>query len=167
MQLWKNVYWFLNSCFSCVNFSNLAIGFWRWHNHLSKLDIITHLTLNGGIYPSTIKNGQTLNSLHIHVLFLFCVSFSWGFPGGSEGEVSACSAGDLGSIPGSGGSPGEGNGSPVQRSCLENPRTAEPGGCSPRGRRAGRDWATPLSLSLSYCCVCHEPWPLCSDQKTV
>ena len=44
-----------------------------------------------------------------------------GFPGGSEGKASACNAGDLGSIPGSGRSPGEGNGSPLQYSCLENP----------------------------------------------
>ena len=36
----------------------------------------------------------------------------WGFPGGSVGKESACNAGDLGSIPGSGGSPGEGNGYP-------------------------------------------------------
>ena len=34
----------------------------------------------------------------------------WGFPGGSEGKVSASNVGDLGSIPGSGRSPGEGNG---------------------------------------------------------
>ena len=44
-----------------------------------------------------------------------------GFPGGSDGEVSACNAGDLGSIPGSGRFPGEGNGNPLQHSCLENP----------------------------------------------
>ena len=36
-----------------------------------------------------------------------------GFPGGSEGEASACNVGDLGSIPGSGRSPGEGNGTPL------------------------------------------------------
>ena len=42
-------------------------------------------------------------------------------PGGSEGKASACNAGDLGSIPGSGRSPGEGNGNPLQYSCLENP----------------------------------------------
>ena len=40
---------------------------------------------------------------------------------GSDGKVSACNAGDLGSIPGSGRSPGEGNGNPLQYSCLENP----------------------------------------------
>ena len=42
------------------------------------------------------------------------------WPGGSEGKVSAYNVGDLGSIPGSGRSPGEGNGNPLQYSCLEN-----------------------------------------------
>ena len=45
----------------------------------------------------------------------------WGFHGGSDVKVSACNAGDLGSISGSGSSPGEGNGNPLQYSCLENP----------------------------------------------
>ena len=44
-----------------------------------------------------------------------------GFPGGSEAKASASNAGDLGSIPGLGRSPGEGNGNPLQYSCLENP----------------------------------------------
>ena len=44
-----------------------------------------------------------------------------GFPGGSEVKASACNAGDLGSIPGLGRSPGEGNSNPLQYSCLENP----------------------------------------------
>ena len=44
-----------------------------------------------------------------------------GFPGGSDGKVSAYNAGGRGSIPGSGRSPGEGNGNPLQHSCLENP----------------------------------------------
>ena len=38
----------------------------------------------------------------------------WGFPGGFDGKVSARNVGDLGSIPGSGGSPEEGNGNPLQ-----------------------------------------------------
>ena len=44
-----------------------------------------------------------------------------GFPGSSHSKASACNAGDLGSIPESGRSPGEGNGNPFQYSCLENP----------------------------------------------
>ena len=51
--------------------------------------------------------------LYIHVLHT-C------FPGGSAGKESACNAGDQGSIPELGRSPGEGNGNPLQYSCLEN-----------------------------------------------
>ena len=53
---------------------------------------------------------QSKSALHIHK----------AFPGGSDGKESACKAEDLGSIPGSGRSPGKGNGNPVQCSCLEN-----------------------------------------------
>ena len=44
-----------------------------------------------------------------------------GFPYSSVGKESACNAGDHGSIPRSGRCPGEGNGNPLQYSCLENP----------------------------------------------
>ena len=44
-----------------------------------------------------------------------------GFPGGSVGKESACNAGDLGLIPGSGKFPGEGSGNPLQYYCLKNP----------------------------------------------
>ena len=43
-----------------------------------------------------------------------------GFPGGLDGKESTCNAGDVGLIPGSGRSPGEGNSNPLQYSCLEN-----------------------------------------------
>ena len=44
----------------------------------------------------------------------------WGFPGGSDSKESACNTGDTGSIPGSGRSPGEGNGYLLHYSCMEN-----------------------------------------------
>ena len=47
-------------------------------------------------------------------------SFTVLFPGGSDGKASVYNAGDQGLIPGSGRSPGEGNGNPLQYSCLEN-----------------------------------------------
>ena len=54
--------------------------------------------------------------------FKFMVRFKFmGFPGGSEVKASVCNVGYLGSIPGSGRSPGEGNGTLLQYSCLENP----------------------------------------------
>ena len=59
-----------------------------------------------------------------------------GFPCGSDGKESACDAGDLGSIPGLGRSPGGGHGNPLQSSCLENPHGQRSlVGYSPRGRR--------------------------------
>ena len=59
----------------------------------------------------------TGTSLMFSTRFMYLI----GFPHGSEGKASACNAGDGGSIPGSGRSPGEGNGTPLQYSCLENP----------------------------------------------
>ena len=60
------------------------------------------------------------------------------FPGGSDGKVSTCNAVDLGLIPGLGRSPGEGNGNPLQYSCLENPMNG------------GAWWATVRGLAKSW-----------------
>ena len=57
--------------------------------------------------------------------FLESSTINMGFPGGSEVKASASNAGDPGSIPGSGRSPGQGNGNPLQYSCLENPTDRE------------------------------------------
>ena len=56
-----------------------------------------------------------------------------GFPGGSDSKASACNMGVLGSIPVSGRSPGEGNGHPLQYSCLEDPMQRRLVGYSPWG----------------------------------
>ena len=61
-----------------------------------------------------------------------------GFPGGSDGKESACSAGDLGLIPELGRSPGEGNGNPLQGPCLEN------------SMDRGAWWATVLGVTKSW-----------------
>ena len=58
---------------------------------------------------------------HTHTHVLYIVTFLNYF-GGSGGKASACSAGDLGSIPGSGRPPGEGNGNPLQYSCPPPPK---------------------------------------------
>ena len=49
------------------------------------------------------------------------LKYMFDFPGGSDGKASVYNAGDQGLIPGSGRSPGEGNGNPLQYYCLENP----------------------------------------------
>ena len=60
-------------------------------------------------------------NFELEVIFCIFLRIVLIFPGGSDGKASAYSAGDLGSIPGSGRSPGEGNGNLLQYSCLENP----------------------------------------------
>ena len=62
----------------------------------------------------------------------------WGFSGGSDGKESAYNAGDPGSIPGSGRSPGEGNGYLCQYACLEN------------SMNRGTSWATVRGVTKSW-----------------
>ena len=67
---------------------------------------------------------------------------SFGFPGSSDGKASACNAGNPGSIPGLGRSPGEGKGYPLQCSGLENSIDC----IVHEVQRVGHDWVTSLSL---------------------
>ena len=83
--------------------------------------------------PSQLVKELSTGFLHYKVIifpfeinkeFVTYLDTIWIFPGGSDGKASAYNAyhvGDPGSVPGSGGSPGEGNGNPLQYSCLENP----------------------------------------------
>ena len=74
----------------------------------------------------------------------------WGFPHGTDGKESACNAGDLALIPGSGRSPQEGHGYPLQYSPVESPHGQKTlVGCSPWGlQTVGHDWGT---HTLSFC----------------
>ena len=66
---------------------------------------------------------QNLFTIALSPKCLLTCSKEKGFPDGAE--VKACNVGGLGSIPGMGRSPGEGNGNPLQYSCLENPMDGE------------------------------------------
>ena len=71
-----------------------------------------------------ISSGKCMSNLTTYVIrtieqVLYFILVAQGFPGDSDGKASACNAGDLGLIPGLGSSPGEGNGNPLQYSCLE------------------------------------------------
>ena len=73
-----------------------------------------------------------------------------GFPYSSVSKESACNEGDQGSIPGSGRSPGEGNGNPLQYSCLENPMDRGDWRATVRGvARVGHDLATKPPPNMS------------------
>ena len=70
------------------------------------------------------------------------------FPGGSDGKESACNSGDLGSIPGSGRSPGEGLGYPLQYSGLENPKDRGAWRAAVHGVTKGWTWLSATQQHL-------------------
>ena len=67
------------------------------------------------------------------------ITYLYSVPGGSDSKASACNAGDLGLIPGSGRPPGEWNGNPLHQSCLENPMDG--GAWSGKGKMRSFMWA--------------------------
>ena len=74
------------------------------------------------VFLSIFHHREFISPALLSSLFLFSINYVFKlYPGGSEVKASACSVGNPGSIPGSGRSPGEGNGNPLQYSCLENP----------------------------------------------
>ena len=69
-------------------------------------------------------------------------------PSGSDGKISDCKGGHLGSIPGLGRSSGEGNGNPLQYSCLENPMDREAWWDTVHGGHKVSDTTEQLTLSV-------------------
>ena len=88
-------------------------------------------------------------------------------PGGLEGKASACNAGDLGSIPGSGRSSGEGHGNPLQYSCLENPMDRGASQATVHGVTKSRTRLSDDTL-ITYCTSfqdCYNKLPLNGQLK--
>ena len=77
------------------------------------------------------------------------MDFILSIPGGSEVKVSACNVGDLGSTPRSGISPGEGNGNPLQYSCLDNPMNGGPWWATVHG--VAKSWTRLSNLTYALC----------------
>ena len=89
----------------------LILTYWGHHLCSSYIYIYIHKYINKQIYIYLY--------IYIYTFIYFYLTVQ-GFPDGSDGQESACNAGDPSSIPESGRSPGEGNGNPLQYSCLEN-----------------------------------------------
>ena len=123
--------------FSCLENSMNRGAWWATDHRVPKLDTTGHTCSRGlrGLQSNLLRPLCVTNSdlLTHRQGFLFKLSHPWrisgilnrvcpllGFPDGSEDKVSVCNAGDLGSNPWSGRSPGEGNGNPLQYACLEN-----------------------------------------------
>ena len=90
------------------------------------------------------------NVLNYFLLLRFYTIHLGNFPGGSDGKESVWNASDLGLIPGWGRSPGEGNGYPLQYSCLENPRDRGAWGATVAVTESDSTEPEQLTLSLSY-----------------
>ena len=106
----------------------------------------TQYSQRNKIFLKTNKNTNLHLHSHRHLLLvshLIKVITVWGFPGGSDGKESAYNLGDLGLIPGSGRSPRDRHGNPLQYSCLEKPhRQRSPAGYSPWGGKESDKTAT-------------------------
>ena len=85
---------------------------------VGSLSLLQRIFPTQGLNPSLLHCGRILYQLSHSVLV---INFVCKFPGASGGKASAYIVGALGTIPGSGRSPGEGNGNPLQYSCQENP----------------------------------------------
>ena len=100
------------------------MGDWNWHIHI-RVDSLEKTLVLGGIGGRRKRGRQRMRWLDgitnsIDMTELLSTHY-WGFPRNSVSKESACNAGDQASIPGSGRSPGEGNGNLLQYSYLENP----------------------------------------------
>ena len=97
------------------------------------------------------KNSRmTLNLTEWCCLKIHRPSFYLGFPGGSEVKASACNTGDLGSIPGSGRSPGEGYSNPLQYSCLVNPMDGGAWWATVHGVTKSQTWLSDFSFTFTF-----------------
>ena len=111
-----NITFPLTSCDAQINLSRLLITQNKsWSIMLAIEKGITKFLS----YEKTIK-GYAVKKFVAKKIFQREVLGSWGFSGGAYSKKSACNVGDQGSVPESGRSPGEGNGYPLQYSCLEN-----------------------------------------------
>ena len=85
--------------------------------------VLTRWSLHGARAAGSLEAGKPVRASGLAMVLETDESIAReAFPCGSDGKESTCSEADMGSIPGLGRSPGEGNGCPLQDSCLENPR---------------------------------------------
>ena len=99
---------------------------WCAFYHIKKKNLQKYRSRSGGtVIAASMLFPPTLNSLQSSLEQAGLSFVLLHFPDGSDSKESACNAGDPGSVPGLGRFPEEGNGNPLQYSCLENPMDGE------------------------------------------
>ena len=119
----KPMDWFQTSS-SFAQFFRGSLSLKRANRSIPLLGIAKYPNLKGSATDRAYMDTNSVDQQrrdHLHPTSLEWSNIHVNFPGGSDGKASVYNAGDPGSIPGSGRSPGEGNGNPLQYSCLENP----------------------------------------------
>ena len=119
-----------------ISMENVGLKSWKWYYNLDMQD--KKDTGNGR--PKSRNWGQEVGVYLRHRGFLY----SFWQP--LFNNQSACSAGDQSAIPGSGKSPGEGNGNPLQYSCLENPMDGGAWQATVHGVAKSRTWLNDFAL---------------------
>ena len=105
------------------------------------------------LYPALNLDWRFISYMILYMFQCHSPKSSHPLPGGSEDKASACNAGDLGSIPGLGRSPGEGIGNPLQYSCLENPMDRGAWWATVHGVAKSRTWLS------NFTHITHTPSP--------
>ena len=133
------------------------VGLMDWSSVSCKVCVTTYITFMAWSIKlsSRFFSGLDLLSLKCSEVLIYTLIFKRkkvikaGLLWWLSGKGSSCNAGDSGSIPGSGRSPGEGNGNPLQYSCLGIPWTEKPGGLQSTGSQ-GRTWLSDFTFHFLW-----------------
>ena len=115
--------------------------------HIGHYKILSRIPCAVTNLNSILKSRDITFPTKVHMIK--ALVFPVGFPSSLDGKASAYNVGDPGSIPGSGRSPGEGNGNPLQYSCLENPMDRGAWWATVHGVAKSRTWLSDFSLHFS------------------
>ena len=124
---------------------------WAVFSFLAVRLLIPKYTFIKHLHTQRWHTSLPLNSLLQRAYISLLSLFGMGFPGGATGKESACNAGDAGSTPGPGRSPGEWHSNPLQYSCLKNPRDREAWRATVYSvQRVRHDWSDSAHLHTSF-----------------
>ena len=142
---------------TCLVFMDWVVTQAEWEgycNHLGRRGRDWHCRNWASAYFLTFYSWSQTGCGACRCIIQHILIYYMDFPGGSYCKASSCNAGDLGPIPGSGVSPGEGNGNPLQYSCLENPMDREAWQTTVHGITKSRTRLSDFtSLHMNYVCL--------------